>query len=99
MILHSISWNFKPEVTDEQRRRLLEELKRSFIALKDVVPGLLRVEVGAPPMASSNCDLALFVELSDRQALDVYQNHPDHLALVGVIRANFTDRRCCDIEA
>lgn len=49
-------------------------------------------------MDSSNCDLVLYSEVATPEDLPVYQNHPHHQAILPLIRENFCDRRCCDIQ-
>ena len=58
MVRHIVSWNFKPEVTPERREELHKELAEKFTALVGKIPGLTKVEVGMPPLGSSNCWLS-----------------------------------------
>ena len=88
MVRHIVSWNFKPELTEEQRQAVREE----------IVPCALEVKASCPPLSSSNCDLVLYSEVAQADDLPLYQNHPEHQAVLPLIREYFCDRRCCDIQ-
>ena len=97
MVRHIVSWNFKPEIDEDQRQVLRSQVVSSFHALKDNIPCLLEIRAHCPPLDSSNCDLVLYTEVAQLPDLKEYQDHPDHQALIPLIRNHFTDRRCCDI--
>ena len=96
MVRHIVSWNFKPELTEEQRQAVREEIVPRINALKELVPCALEVKASCPPLGSSNCDLVLYSEVSCPEDLPAYQNHPAHQAVLPLIKENFCDRRCCD---
>ena len=98
MVLHIVSWNFKPELTQEQRDALRPEIIARLTALKDKIPFLEDIQVCCPPLDSSNCNLVLYSKVRQVSDLPLYQNHPDHQAVIPLIQANFCDRRCCDIQ-
>ena len=98
MVRHIVSWNFKPELTEEQRQAVREEIVPRINALKDLVPCALEVKASCPPLSSSNCDLVLYSEVAQADDLPLYQNHPEHQAVLPLIREYFCDRRCCDIQ-
>ena len=98
MVRHIVSWNFKPELTPEQRKAVGEEVVTKLNALKDKIPCLVEIKAFCPPLDSSNCDLALYSEVAEVAHLPLYQNHPEHQAVVKIIKANFTDRRCIDTD-
>ncbi len=60
MVRHIVSWNFKPEISAEERTRIQQEMSEAFPRLVGVVPGLLCVETGMPPLGSSNADMSLY---------------------------------------
>jgi len=97
MIRHMVSWNFKPELSSEKRDELEALLSRRMSELKELIPCILRIECFAPPLKGSNCDLALYVEVASEEDLLYYQDHPGHVAVAEIVRANCCDRRCADI--
>ena len=98
MVRHIVSWNFKPELDEAQRSKVREGVVARINALKELIPCVLEVRAYCPPMDSSNCDLVLSSEVATPEDLPVYQNHPHHQAILPLIRENFCDRRCCDIQ-
>ena len=98
MVRHIVSWNFNPDLTPEQRKAVGEEVVSKLTALKDKIPCLVEIKAFCPPLDSSSCDLALYSEVEKVEDLPVYQNHPEHQAVVKIIKANFTDRRCIDTD-
>lgn len=98
MVRHIVSWNFKPELTEEERRTVGAEVVSKLNALQDKIPCLTEIKAFCPPLDSSSCDLALYSAVEKAADLPVYQNHPEHQAVVTLIKANFTDRRCVDID-
>ena len=98
MVRHIVSWNFKPELTQEERQQAREILVPRINALKELIPCVLEVKAHCPPLDSSNCDLVLYSEVAQASDLPLYQNHPEHQAVVPLIQKYFCDRRCCDVE-
>lgn len=98
MVYHIVSWNFKPELTEEQRKAAGAEVVAGLNALKDKVPVLVDIRAFCPPLDGSNCDLVLYSQVEKPEDLPAYQNHPEHLAVASVLKASFGDRRCCDFQ-
>ena len=84
--------------TPQQRQAIGQEVVEKLTALKGKVPVLKDISVFCPPMDSSSCDLVLYSEVEQESDLPLYQNHPEHQAILPLIRDNFCDRRCCDIQ-
>ena len=107
MVRHIVSWNFKPELTPEERRGAGALLVARVNALKELIPFALEVKAFCPPLDSSNCDFVLYSEVPQASDLPLYQNHPEHQAVLPhpehqavlpLIQKYLCDRRCCDIE-
>ena len=98
MVRHIVSWDFKPELTEEERQTAREVLVPRVNALKDRIPCAQEVKAFCPPLDSSNCDFVLYSEVEKAADLSVYQNHPEHQAVVPLIQQYLCNRRCCDIE-
>ena len=99
MVRHIVSWNFREDITEDRRAELYAYFKEAFPALKGKIPGILKVEIAAPPLASSTKDMVLYVEMEKPEDIPVYANHPEHLKVAGVVRANFKDRCAADFTA
>ena len=99
MVKHIVFWRLK-EMPAPQREQALLEIKAGFEALQGVIPGLLRIEVGVDFLRSAeSSDFSLYCELESRAALDVYQAHPAHQAMVPLVRDVRIERRVVDYEA
>ena len=98
MVKHIVFWRLK-EMPAAQREQALREIKAGFEALQGVIPGLLRIEVGIDFLKSpESSDFSLYCELESRAALDVYQAHPAHQAMVPLVRDVRIERRVVDYE-
>lgn len=97
MVRHIVSWNFKPELSEEERRAAAETLVARMTALRDLVPCLERLEVFQPPIGLSNCDLCMYTEIDKEENLVVYRDHPEHQKVVKLIHQWCCDRRCTDM--
>lgn len=97
MVRHIVSWNFKPEVPEEKRPEVAQLLKSRMDALPALIPCLEKSEFFIGPKGLSNCDLALYAEIDAQENLVVYRDHPEHQAVVKIIREFCCERRCTDL--
>jgi hypothetical protein len=99
MVKHIVFWRLRTELSAAERDEALRKIKSGFEALQGVIPGLLRIEVGIDFLHSpESSDFVLYCELESRAALDVYQAHPAHQAMVPVVRDVRVERRVVDYE-
>jgi hypothetical protein len=65
----------------------------------NLVPGMLTFETTlVQPGLESTCDVLLYSEFSDKEALDAYQQHPVHVAIKPFIGAVREARQCMDYQ-
>lgn len=97
MVTHIVMWKLKDA---SRRQQDTATLKRVLEALEGRIPGLLRVEVGVnfatDPTAA---DAVLFTQFTDRAALEAYQSHPEHKAVVTIVRELTAERHMVDYES
>ncbi len=76
MLIHIVCWKYR-EDTDERTR----ELHRSkLLALPSVIPDIVSFDVGADILhLERSFDTGLVALFRDREALDSYTDHPDHV--------------------
>ena len=92
MVKHIVMWKLRDKAEGA-------EIKVRLDALAGNIPGLLSIEVGIDFLESEqSADLVLIAELENRQALEVYQNHPEHQAVVPLIKAAAIARTAIDYE-
>ena len=83
MIKHVVFFKFKPETTDEQIERLADGLA----ALPDSIDDIREFLFGRDVLRSERSyDFALVSLFDDLDALQRYQVHPDHQAVVAHVR-------------
>lgn len=92
MVKHIVMWKLRDKAGAAAIKQRLE-------ALAGKIPGLLNIEVGIDFAGSEQAaDLVLYAELENRQALDIYQNHTEHLAVVPLVKAAAVSRTVVDYE-
>jgi hypothetical protein len=75
------------------------EIKERLEALAGKIPGLLNIEVGIDFLESEqSADVVLYSELESREALEVYQNHTGHMAVIPLVKAAAVSRTVIDYE-
>lgn len=86
MIKHIVVWRLKEEALGASRAENVNRAKVAIESLRGVVPGLLHLEVGVDIKAAHDpWDLVIYSEFADRESLDAYQVHPDHVAVARLI--------------
>ena len=99
MVKHIVFWKVK-EMPAQEREQALRKIKEGFEAMQGVIPGLLRIEVGIDFLQSpESSDFVLYSEFESRAALDGYQAHPVHQAMVPMVRDLRVERRVVDYDA
>jgi len=92
-------WKLKETAEGATRAENAVKLKEKLEGCRDIVPGILHLEVGlAGPGLDSTYDVVLVSDFADKAALDAYQIHPTHEALKGFVGAVRDARQCVDYE-
>ena len=82
MIKHVVMWKLKDFAEGADKARNAKRLKIELQALKNTIPQIVQLEVGINVLASDAAyDVVLFSAFKNEQDLDLYQNHPNHLAV------------------
>jgi hypothetical protein len=97
MIKHIVLWTLKDHAEGADRASNALKMKALLDGCANLVPGMLKFETTlAQPGLEATCDVLLYSEFIDRQALDAYQAHPDHVAIKPFIGAVRAARQCID---
>jgi len=92
MIKHIVMWKLRDKAD-------AVVIKARLDALAGKIPGLLSIEVGIDVLGSEqSADLVLIAELENRKMLETYQNHPDHQAVIPLVKAAAITRTVIDYE-
>jgi len=99
MIKHIVFWRLKDGAHGNPKEANARLIKEKLEALRGVIPGLLRIEVGIDFSKSAEAaDLALYSEFATRADLETYQAHPAHQAVMPFIGEARSERRVVDYE-
>lgn len=99
MVRHVIIWNMKETLSDEECRKVKNDIKEALEDLKGVIPGLSEINVATDPLDTSNADLMLDSLFEDKDALAVYADHPAHVKVKDeLVVPNVRSRVCMDYE-
>ena len=95
-VKHIILWTLRPELTEEEKERVKQDIKTGLESLVGTVPGLLKCQVNiSGRLSSSNCDLMLDSTLESPEALKGYAVHPAHVAVAETKVKPYTIQRVC----
>lgn len=97
MIKHIVMWKLKDEAEGSDKQTNAKIMKSKLEALRDLVPGMLALEVGLDlGLDKGAYDVVLYTEFEDENALNAYQAHPEHKAVYPFIGAVRDDRCAVD---
>ena len=97
MLEHVVLINPKPDV----EQAAVAALWTGIAGLQALIPGMEGIAVGeniSPEGKDQGFTLGFIVTFADRSALDVYLPHPDHLAVVPLVRAVAQEVIVFDLE-
>lgn len=99
MIKHIVMWRLKEFAHGNGKATNAQLIKDMLEALNGKIPGMLKLEVGIDyAKTESSGDIALYSEFVSREALDAYQLHPAHKAVMPFIAEARSERRVVDYE-
>lgn len=82
MIQHIVMFKFKETANGKTKAENLKEAKERMLALREQIPEIqgMEVRLAAEGSASGNYDYILISQFNNLEELDIYQNHPSHVA-------------------
>ena len=104
MIRHIIFWKLKTEAEGATAKENGQKMVDAFHALEGKIPGLVSIEsglnFGKAELGNGDVeyDIALDTTFRTKEALDFYQGHPEHQAIVAFVKKVVTERRAVDFE-
>ena len=99
MTKHIVLWRLNENAYGNDKQKNAQILKEKLLAMKGKVDGLLKIEVGFDfSNEKDSCDVVLYSEFDDQEGLNAYQNHPEHVKIVGFVGEIRTDRAVVDYE-
>jgi len=99
MIYHVVMWRLRDEAKRTEFLQINDKLQRNAQAMRNTVPGLLRLAIGLNRAGAPDAaDLLLYSEFDSWDALKCYEVHPLHDELRGIIGPLRIERRVVDFE-
>lgn len=99
MIKHIVMWRLKELEQGNDRQTNADLVRDKLCALRGRIPGMTFLEVGIDFSRTDNsCDVVLYSEFIDREALEAYQTNPEHEAIKSFIGLVSMERRIADYE-
>ncbi len=100
MVKHIILWALKPELGEAEKQAVKQDIKAGLEGLQGKIPGLIDIKVNIDGrLASSNADVMLDSTFENEAALQVYAQHPAHVAVANTkVRPYTATRTCLDYE-
>ena len=95
MVKHVILWQLKDEFSEDEKKKIKEDMVVALKGLVGKVPGVLDVNLKVEGLESSNAEILLDTTLTDEEALKGYAVHPDHVEVADVYVRPFTKNRLC----
>ena len=100
MIKHIVFWRLKEAAHGNNKLENARLIKQKLEGLRGRIPGLLTIELGIDTTATIySSDIVLYSEFSSQEALDAYQTHPEHQAIVPFVAEAQNERRVVDYVA
>lgn len=91
-------WKLKETAHGNDKATNAKLIKEKLESLKGQIEGLTSVEVGIDIVGGGNFDVVLNSEVKNRAALDFYQNHPLHQAILPFVKEAVEARCAVDYE-
>ncbi len=97
MFNHIVLFKLKEFQNDQQKSEIRDQIKQALLGLKEKIAELKHIEVGSSiETNSASFDISLITRFDSKEAFEVYRDHPEHLKVVGLVRANTVDRAVVD---
>ncbi|GAG40558.1 unnamed protein product [marine sediment metagenome] len=99
MVKHIVMWNLKESAEGRSKDENIQEMKARLEGLKDKIGEIKFLEVGINFNETGDAfDMVLYTEFENREALDIYQNHPEHIRVRDFVRGVRLARKVVDYE-
>jgi hypothetical protein len=99
MIKHIVFWRLNESAYGNDKQTNAMILKEKLLAMKSKVHGLEKIEVGFDfSNEKDSCDVVLYSEFENKEALYRYQIHPEHETVKKWLNEVRYERRVVDYD-
>lgn len=97
MVRHIVAWNFVDGLTEEEKAKHAEKIKKELENLKNILEGIVSMAVLTKSIDTSDADLMLDSLFETEEALKAYTIHPEHVRVAkAYVRPVTKHRKCLD---
>lgn len=98
MIKHIVFFGLAENIDGKSKAEHAQVIKSELENLVNLIPEIKKIEVGInhPEAPQSNFDIALYSEFDSFDALNIYQEHPEHKRVAAYIGKVKTTRAAVD---
>jgi len=98
MVKHIVGWSWADNIAEEEKEEKARNIKNELENLVNIIPGIVSIKVYTKSLQSSESDLLLDSVFESMEALQAYQNHPEHLRVANTyVRPMVKNRKCIDV--
>ena len=99
MIKHLVLWKLKETAEGFNKAENAQRIKSELETLRGKIAEIKALEVGLNFNDSAAAyDVALYSEFESREALDIYQKHPEHVRVAALVNQFREERVVADYE-
>ena len=100
MIKHIVFFSLADNAEGKSKAENALIIKTALENLVHLIPEIKKLEVGInyPDSPKTNFDIALYSEFDNFEAIDIYQEHPEHKKVASYIGKVKTSRAAVDYE-
>jgi len=100
MIKHIVFFSLADNAEGKSKAENALIIKTALEKLVHLIPEIKKLEVGInfPGSPKTNYDIALYSEFDNFEAIDIYQEHPEHKKVASYIGKVKTSRAAVDYE-
>ena len=99
MVKHVVMWKFKNGTVDATKEENLRKAKALLDSLPGMIAEIKSFEVGIDELHSeTSYDLVLNSTFESKDAMVAYQQHPEHVRVVGFLRTVHMGKVVVDYE-
>ena len=93
MVRHIVIWDYNEKYNEKENKDNAIKIKEKLESLINCINGIVELKVIINPLNSSNGDLILNGLFQNKEAFEIYQNHPEHLRVAEFVAASTQNRR------
>ena len=99
MIKHVVMWKFHDQAEGKSREENMAFIRAKLTALKPVISQLLSMEIGSDTgVGRDTYDMVLITTFENTDALEAYQQHPEHKKVSEYVAKVRKARACVDFH-